>query len=466
MRHDPLDTPAPDSAGVSRRAVLISGASAAALVAAGGAFALTRHHRDSVRIATLADKPLYSTTVAFESLSTRRLVDSPDEIVPGTRVAVDSLVRAELLAREQDWLASLAPWTRSSRNAELISSAYLDMYVLSEGLDAPVAGWSSLWRHVWPRDSAHIAVAFAQAGFVDGALRCLRFLARVPRNPRGWFEARYDPDGRGVPDSRPAQFDGLGWTAWALGEVDRRLDWAAVPLARSAFLTEFAPIITSVADTLNWTLTHYGTVPVSPDYWERRESRLTLGTVAPTLAGLQALAPLLDDLGDAARAASVRASARRVEEIVREEFTQYGYPRLSRGDQLDAAVAFLLPPYVRGFDDEFGVRAALARAWEALARPAGGIAPGEDWAADGVSWTPETAVFALVESAFADDVDGTSAEQEQAQQRAQTALNWLGEHRTPAGSFSEKVLADGSPAAVAPLAWTAACVALAAYELG
>ena len=33
-------------------------------------------------------------------------------------------------------------------------------------------------------------------------------------------------------------------------------------------------------------------------------------------------------------------------------------------------------------------------------------------------------------------------------------------HRTSAGALPEKVLADGSPAAVAPLAWTAATVLL------
>ena len=40
-------------------------------------------------------------------------------------------------------------------------------------------------------------------------------------------------------------------------------------------------------------------------------------------------------------------------------------------------------------------------------------------------------------------------------------LSWLGAHRTDAGSFSEKVLHDGRPAAVAPLAWTASLVAIA-----
>jgi len=41
----------------------------------------------------------------------------------------------------------------------------------------------------------------------------------------------------------------------------------------------------------------------------------------------------------------------------------------------------------------------------------------------------------------------------------------LSAHRTPDGALPEKVLADGSPAAVAPLAWTAATVVLTAATL-
>jgi glucoamylase len=40
-------------------------------------------------------------------------------------------------------------------------------------------------------------------------------------------------------------------------------------------------------------------------------------------------------------------------------------------------------------------------------------------------------------------------------------LSWLDRHRTEAGSLPEKVLYNGSPAAVAPLAWTSALVLIA-----
>lgn len=88
-----------------------------------------------------------------------------------------------------------------------------------------------------------------------------------------------------------------------------------------------------------------------------------------------------------------------------------------------------------------------------MRRPAGGYAPGEGWKQDGISWTPETALLAL---AAASSGDTATAEQ---------LLDWLGNHRTAAGSFPEKVLHDGSSAAVAPLSWTAATVVLTVASL-
>jgi GH15 family glucan-1,4-alpha-glucosidase len=48
---------------------------------------------------------------------------------------------------------------------------------------------------------------------------------------------------------------------------------------------------------------------------------------------------------------------------------------------------------------------------------------------------------------------------------ALTRLRWLDQHRTAAGSLTEKVLPNGQPAAVSPLAWTAAAVVITADEL-
>jgi GH15 family glucan-1,4-alpha-glucosidase len=89
-----------------------------------------------------------------------------------------------------------------------------------------------------------------------------------------------------------------------------------------------------------------------------------------------------------------------------------------------------------------------------MLRPAGGLAPGARFRDDGDSWTPETALFGYVSAALGDV--GT----------ARGRLSWLQAHRTAAGSLPEKVLADGRPASVAPLGWTAALVLLTLTEPG
>jgi GH15 family glucan-1,4-alpha-glucosidase len=44
-------------------------------------------------------------------------------------------------------------------------------------------------------------------------------------------------------------------------------------------------------------------------------------------------------------------------------------------------------------------------------------------------------------------------------------LDWIAGHRTDTGSIPEKVLSDGAPASVAPLAWSAANVLLTVDSL-
>ena len=88
-----------------------------------------------------------------------------------------------------------------------------------------------------------------------------------------------------------------------------------------------------------------------------------------------------------------------------------------------------------------------------MARPAGGLAPGEGWKQDGISWTPQTSLYAWVAAGTGDRAT------------AEGWLSWIDAHRTPSGAIPEKVLADGAPAAVAPLSWSAACVLLALDEL-
>jgi GH15 family glucan-1,4-alpha-glucosidase len=51
------------------------------------------------------------------------------------------------------------------------------------------------------------------------------------------------------------------------------------------------------------------------------------------------------------------------------------------------------------------------------------------------------------------------------QAEAEHWLDWLDSHRTRLGALPEKVLADSSPAGVAPLAWTSALVVLTVAAL-
>ena len=132
------------------------------------------------------------------------------------------------------------------------------------------------------------------------------------------------------------------------------------------------------------------------------------------------------------------------------QFGADGWHR-TRGGEFDAAVTFTMPPFVPA--SAAPAESVLDQAFAAMRNPNGGVRPGANWHRDGVSWTPETALFAL----------GFAATGDRAQ--AETVLAWLSDHRTGVGSLPEKVNPDGSPAAVAPLAWTAAIVLLASEEL-
>lgn len=434
---------------LSRRGLLGAGLGLAAVVTVGA----TGTRSASARY---AENGLHSQTVAWSAPGERRLVGDASEVLPGTRVLRGATEEASLVATEAAWLAGCAPWTASP----LGRSALLDLSVLQVG-DVGVAGWSTHWRYTWPRDASHVAMALIRAGRRGEAVHMLHRLQSW-QGADGWFEARYRPDGSGSPDARERQLDGVGWVLWAAAgllpgpgqDVEASAEGVAAELgagdALVADVRGLRPMIErSVA--LAIAVTSEGLPPVSPDYWEVGESRRTLGTAAPLLAGLQAGSRLLLALGEPEGALRARRAATDLEGRIHEVFGARGYPRHEDGTHRDTGVAFLLPPYTERAHPD--VVAAVNQARGELLRPAGGLAPGAGWRQDGVSWTPETAVFALV-AATGSDVD-----------YARATLGWLADHRTEAGSFPEKVLYDGRPAAVAPLAWTAATVLLAEHAL-
>ena len=304
---------------------------------------------------------------------------------------------------------------------------------------AVVAAPMSIWRYVWPRDAAFAAAALSAVNLADEALGVLGNLASWQRADGG-FEARYTSSGR-VPDNRPAQADGAGWFLWAAGRLladcvpaaDLR-DRLGVPLAHAA------------SRLLGITDTPSHLPAASPDYWEVAETVLTLGTAAPVLLGLEAATALARagiDLGGPAQALAERVTA--VRSAMERNFAPAWGRHLQR-DDVDAAIALVLPPFTRPLA---GARTVRQTAAARMHRPTGGLAPGAGWRDDGISWTPETALMAWSALALGMEEEGTRL------------LAWLEAHRTAAGALPEKVLADGAPAGPAPLAWTCALILLA-----
>ena len=426
---------------MSRRGLLLGGGGLVLGGGAAGALAL-----DAARHAEL---PLYSETVAFSAPGVRELVPAgrPDDLVPHTRVLAASPHRSPLVEDEQAWLEGAAPWVARVEDDGLLRSALLDLRALTVGLPVAVAGWSPRWRYAWPRDVAFVVAALARLGRAEEAAAQLAFLQSVQRAD-GWFEARYDVRTGLAPDDRLPQLDGSGWVLWAAAQLATH-----APDRAPALLAPLRPmIVLSARRLLASRDAGSGLPPPSSDYWELVEDRLTLGTASAVLAGLRAATDVLGHVGEMALRDRTSRAGEALAEQVHAHFAPDGYPRLLGGQAPDAAVTFLVAP-IGPPDPALEVLQAVDRAQTAMTRPAGGLAPGAGWKEDGISWTPETALFA---AAWAATGFPTKAEE---------LLGWLGRHRTDAGSLPEKVLHDGRPAAVAPLAWTAALVVIARHEL-
>ena len=376
-------------------------------------------------------------------------VAAADGLVPGSRVVAGMPDSLDLAREQAAWLAKGTVPSVAGLSSDLVATALLDLHVLSRPHGVAVAGWSEPWRYVWPRDAALVASALARTGHYVDAERIVGFLQHV-QPESGLFQARYLPDGSGVPDSRGIELDGIGWALWATDQVAAELNQAD----RTAFVKRHLRLIDrSTQAALSSISTPSSLPPASADYWEVKEKRLTLATAAVVCAGLESGARLYQALGevDGTHAAAVGATRLRV--AIKKDFGHNGYPRHLGGgsDSVDLGVDFLLPPLSSGVDE------TVVRAWQGAAalmsRPAGGLAPGGSWRRDGVSWTNATASRAMT-AAFIGH-----------REEALARLRWLDQHRTAAGSLPEKVLPNGQPAAVAPLAWTAAAVVITADQL-
>ncbi|ACQ79078.1 glycoside hydrolase 15-related protein [Beutenbergia cavernae DSM 12333] len=395
------------------------------------------------------------------------VVPAGDEVtfLPGTHVTdpgaeAPTAVRAaaeEAAAEQRAWLGAGAIPGEGGEYEDMTRDALLDLHLLTHpagaASGAPIAAPQGPWHYVWPRDAAFVAAAFGRTGHVADAVAALEFLQGV-QHEDGSFEARYLTDGSGPPDDRGTQSDSTGWVLWALAEVLQAAPEtpAGGTPTRADVLADLGPLLSRTA-AYAFTLTDSDDrlPPPSMDYWEHRESGLTLGIAAPVLAGLESLARIRTLAGDDGGAAAAAARATEVRDAVELAFAPDGWPRYLGGGARDAATAFALPPFqptaLAGAED------AWAASIELMQRPAGGLAPGESWRDPYHSWTPQTSLYALAAASNGHDDD------------ARAWLTWLDEHRTATGSIPEKVDANGRPVEVAPLAWSSAVAILAVDAL-
>jgi glucoamylase len=424
----------------SRRLRAVGSALALALVLGGVQVHRSRH----------VVVPLLSSAVVIKANGQRVAVRSGAKVAlfPGTRVLRSSSSQAAALAAGQrKWLAEGTIPGGDGPDREMVETALLDIHTLLLPDGALVAGWPKHWRYVWPRDAAFAAVALVQTGHDADAADLLEFLQRL-QPAGGVFQARYLPDASGVPDHRGEQTDGTGWVLWAAQQLINDVPEGD----RAAMLARLRPMIDrSTAAALRLTDGKDALPAPSEDYWEIHDSRLSLGTAAPLALGLRAAADLQQRLGDVVLAGQVQQRADDLAAAIKTRFGSAGYPRYLGGDDPDASVAFLLPPFTSDLDP--AVVTAWRNAASRMRRPAGGLAPGAGWKNDGISWTPQTALFAWTAASIGDRAS------------AQQRLSWLSAHRTPYGALPEKVLSDGTPAGPAPLTWTDALTVLTEVAL-
>ncbi len=346
-------------------------------------------------------------------------------------------------------VADGVPHRSVERAKDLRTQALNDLDALTLPSGATLAGWDGPWRYVWPRDASFVAAARCSVGQYAEAARVLDFLDRIKPTTGRW-EARYLESGRPVADGREPQLDGSGWVPWAT--------WFCRTGARHW------DMVRQSADHITEELGANGLPKPSPDYWERPESEVTLGTVAPLLTGLRAAIRIATELGHAAEADRWRTALTTLSTATErhfapeyprtppyaESFLEPGLPPDRLGGGADAIVTVLGPPFAA---ENTTVSNAIVSTRAALTQPNGGQDPGAEWRADGVAWTPQTALFALSAAARGD------------RRTAEQILSWLERYRTPSGSLPEKVNRDRQPAGEAPLGWTAALVVLAGQAL-
>jgi hypothetical protein len=404
---------------------------------------------------------------------------------------------------------------------DLVRHALADLDALTLPTGAALAGWNGPWRFVWPRDASFVAAARCSVGQYAEADRVLGFLNKI-HPVSGRWAARYLADSGSVPqDGRGPQLDGSGWIIWSTWFcAASRPDVAAALVG----LRTYWPMLRESGDQIAAELGPDGLPAPSPDYWERDESQVTLGTIAPLLAGLRAglaVAALLDRSSEVSqwRTALTRLSAA-TDHVFGPNYPRtparavsllgdLGVPGRSnaqpRGDRTSARGDGSETTSSGGGTEPPGGGTATTRAGSETTGGGGGT--GTTGAGDGTIGIgggadaivtvlgppfapPRAEVTAAIEHSRdvltqpnggvtpgedwrTDGVAwtpptalfGLSAAARGDRTTAESVLNWLDANRTKTGAFPEKVNRDNRPAGEAPLAWTSALVILTAAAL-
>lgn len=328
----------------------------------------------------------------------------------------------------------------------MADSALLDIYALTRTNGAVLGAGSPYWSFVWPRDNAMVVVALSLLGLHDDAWAALHFVYSV-QEADGQWEARYLPDGSGdVPDDRGRQDDGIGYTLWATWVAARMTPQERAERHLASLREPVLRAVRAAGDVLD----QVSRLPrPGQDYWESDEAEPPLGVAAPLLLGLRAGVDLAHHLGDAGASRRAQTTGAELATAIAWAYGNNGFQRYPSGGGRDAAVAFLLPPFVPAAAVPAGATAAWRTSVDGMRVSNGGLRPGEGWADTTTAWTPQTSLYAIVAAATGER--DTAAE----------LLDWLDVHRTRLGSLPEKVTSDGRPAAVAPISTVAAAVLIA-----